>query len=209
MSKVKIAMIDTLKQIGSVKEDGSLHLTKENLEQFLTRGRRGMKKTKGPKRQVAPSAYRLFMAENLEKIRGEHPEACEGRGNLLKKIGEIWKTLKENNDPMVEKYEKQSKAAKEKMAVEKSEASESESEAEEIKVEVTETETEPDEAKAEEPDEAKAEEPTPKKKFGAFSERTPPKVEPGSELIAKEMKKKPKKEKKTKKESISDAESNE
>ena len=204
MSKVKIAMIDTLKQIGSLNEDGSLHLTKENLEQFLTRGRRGMKKTKGPKRQVAPSAYRLFMAENLEKIRGEHPEACEGRGNLLKKIGEIWKTLKENNDPMVEKYEKQSKAAKEKMADEKSEASGSESEAEEIKVEVTETKTVPDEAKAKKP--------TPKKKFGAFSERTPPKVEPVSELIAKEMKKKakkPKKEKKTKKESISDAESNE
>ena len=214
MSKVKTAMIDALKQIGSMNEDGSLHLTKENLEQFLARGRRGTKKTKGPKRQVAPSAYRLFMAENLEKIRGEHPEACEGRGNLLKKVGEIWKTMKENNDPAVEKYEKDSKDAKEKMADEKSKASESESEAEEVTVEVTETEAE--EAKAEEPEEAKAEEPKPKKKFGPFSERTPPKVEPVSELIAKEMKekktkkpKKPKKEKKAKKESGSESESNE
>ena len=213
MSKVKTAMIDALKQIGCMNEDGSLHLTKENLDQFLTRGRRGTKKTKGPKRQVAPSAYRLFMAENLEKIRGEHPEACEGRGNLLKKVGEIWKTMKENNDPAVEKYEKESTDAKEKMADEKSGASE------EAKAE------EPEEAKAEEPEEAKAEEPKPKKKFGAFSERSPPKVEPVSELIAKEMKekkekkekkpkkvkkeKKEKKEKKAKKESGSESESNE
>ena len=152
------------------------------------------------------------MAENLEKIRGEHPEACEGRGNLLKKVGEIWKTMKENNDPAVEKYEKDSKDAKEKMVDEKSKASESESEAEEVTVEVTETEAE----------EAKAEETKPKKKFGPFSERTPPTVEPVSELIAKEMKekktkkpkkekkaKKEKKEKKAKKESGSESESNE
>ena len=162
MSKVKTAMIDALKQIGSMNEDGSLHLTKENLEQFLARGRRGTKKTKGPKRGCS-SAYRLFMAENLEKIRGEHPEACEGRGNLLKKVGEIWKTMKENNDPAVEKYEKDSKDAKEKMVDEKSKASESESEAEEVTVEVTETEPEEE---AEEPEEAKAERLSPRRSSG-------------------------------------------
>lgn len=232
MSKVKTAMIDALKQIGSVNDDGSLHLTKENLEQFLARGRRGTKKTKTQKRVVAPSAYRLFMTENLEKIRGEHPEACEGRGNLLKKVGEIWKSMKENNDPIVEKYEKQSKDAKEKMADEKSgsESEASESEAEEVKSEEATAEeakaeeVKPEEAKAEEAkaEEAKPEEAKPKKKFGPFSERSPPKVEPVSELIAKEMKekkvkkpkkekkdKKPKKEKKTKNESGSESESNE
>jgi len=195
MSQVKINMIEALKQIGNVGEDGSIHLSKEDIEQFLTRGRRGAKKTKGPKRVVAPSAFRLFMTANLEKIRSEYPEACEGRGNLLKKIGEVWKQMKEDNDPQVEKYEKESKIAKEQLSEEKSKsqtASEAEPEAEpEAEAEA---EAEPEaEAEAEPEAEPEAETKT-EKKFAPFSEEATAEMPKAKKSKKKKVSKKKEKE---------------
>jgi hypothetical protein len=115
--------IAALKKIGEMDGNGTLTLTAENIEMFMNHHRSSGKKKDGAKRVVAPSAFRLFMKENLATIKEENVDACNGRGNLLKKIGEIWSKLKEDNDPVFAKYEKLAQDAKADM-MPKEEASE-------------------------------------------------------------------------------------
>ena len=113
MAQAKIAFITALKGIGSIDENGTLTLTQENIESFMSRRRKTSRAKKdGTKRVVTPSAFRLFLQENIAQIKEENPESCQGRGTLLKKVGEIWSKFKEDNDPVVEKYEKLAKEYK-------------------------------------------------------------------------------------------------
>jgi hypothetical protein len=123
MSQAKMYFIAALKKIGEMDGNGTLTLTAENIEMFMNHHRSSGKKKDGAKRVVAPSAFRLFMKENLATIKEENVDACNGRGNLLKKIGEIWSKLKEDNDPVFAKYEKLAQDAKADM-MPKEEASE-------------------------------------------------------------------------------------
>jgi|GEM_PF-5227668 len=87
-------------------------LSDEERESFNTRAadmepimkEKVVKKKRGGPRGT--SSYHLFMKENREQFRAEFPEETSGKGAIQKFCAKRWAQLKEDNDPIVDKFEK-------------------------------------------------------------------------------------------------------
>ena len=106
-------------------------LSDEERESFNTRAadmepimkEKAVKKKRGGPRGT--SSYHLFMKENREQFRAEFPEETSGKGAIQKFCAKRWAQLKEDNDPIVDKFEKLAQESREE-AEEPKEAEEAE-----------------------------------------------------------------------------------
>lgn len=126
-------------------------LSDEERESFNTRAadmepimkEKVVKKKRGGPRGT--SSYHLFMKENREQFRAEFPEETSGKGAIQKFCAKRWAQLKEDNDPIVDKFEKLALESREEAEEPKEAEAESESEGESESEAESESEEETDE----------------------------------------------------------------
>lgn len=109
------------------------------------------KKRGGPR---GSSPYHMFMKDNREKFREEYPEETKGKGAIHRICAKKWAELKEENSPLVTKYEKMAEESRKKTISESESESEPEpvKEAEPVPEPVKEPEPEPEPVKEPEPE---------------------------------------------------------